>query len=512
MARYLYASGWMLDDLGAGLTANLGAFFALYGSGRPYRNRARLLALIVCGLVFCVVAGVEAATAPTPWVSVVLAALIATLASFFCSALNVEPPGAYMFLLACAAGTSMYEQGPYLARIAILVAAGGVVSWTLHMLGVFWRRRGPECQAVANAAVAVADFIDNTARDKSDLLRHTAATGLHDAWRALIAWQPARDRGDAKLGQLRALSRRLHSLFAEAVRESGGGRSPDPKASAEARNIKTRVVEMPSEGAPAGPEERRSFFEPREMIAISLVWSASPPRIALRVGAAGLVAGSIAALTGLERSYWAAAAAVLILHQGFNWVRSMQRGLERTFGTILGLISAAVLLWLHAGGLALVGCIAVLQFAGQLFVRTNYALAVFFFAPMALLMAAAGSASDVGQLLVAHGLDTMIGCGVGLAVLLATYRTDSAKLRNALSEALDAAKTVLPFLARGDVTTVEARTARRRLRSNAFYLIQLHDEQAGGIAARKGRGGPYVACDSLRSTIGIPYSRRMLGD
>src|SRR5215218_1987484 len=128
-------AGWMLDDLGAGLTANLGAFVALYGSGRPYRNRARLLALIVCGLVFCVVAGLEAATVPSPWVSVGLAALIATFASFFCSSLNVGPPGAYMFMLACAAGTSMYGQASHQARIAILVAAGGLVSWILHMLG-----------------------------------------------------------------------------------------------------------------------------------------------------------------------------------------------------------------------------------------------------------------------------------------------------------------------------------------------------------------------------------------
>src|SRR4051794_3015652 len=135
-------AGWVFGDLGAGLTANLGAFVALYGSGRPYSNRARLLALVVCGLVFCVVAGVEAATVPNPWVGVALSALIAGLASFFCSALNVGPPGAYMFMLACAAGTSMYGQGPHLARIAMLVAAGGLVSWGLHMLGALWRPRG----------------------------------------------------------------------------------------------------------------------------------------------------------------------------------------------------------------------------------------------------------------------------------------------------------------------------------------------------------------------------------
>src|SRR3954451_15965255 len=150
-------AGWAMDDLGAGLTANLGAFVALYGSGRPYRNRARLLALVVCGLVFCVVTGLGAATVPNPWVSIALAALVAAFASFFCSSLNVGPPGAYMFMLACAAGTSMDGQEAHLARIAILVAAGGAVSWTMHMLGVLWQPRGPECQAVANAARAVAN-------------------------------------------------------------------------------------------------------------------------------------------------------------------------------------------------------------------------------------------------------------------------------------------------------------------------------------------------------------------
>jgi len=38
----------------------------------------------------------------------------------------------------------------------------------------------------------------------------------------------------------------------------------------------------------------------------------------------------------------------------------------------------------------------------------------------------------------------------------------------------------LPFLSRGEVTSAEARVARRRLRSNAFDLILLYEEQAGG--------------------------------
>jgi uncharacterized membrane protein YccC len=128
-----------------------------------------------------------------------------------------------------------------------------------------------------------------------------------------------------------------------------------------------------------------------------------------------------------------------------------------------------------------------LQFAGQLFVVSNHAFAVFFFTPMALLMATAVSpSSDVSQLLVARGLDTIIGCAVGLAVLLATYRTDTTTVRNALSETLAAAKSVLPFLSRGEVTSAEARVARRRLRSNAFDLILLYEEQAGGTGRARG--------------------------
>jgi len=289
------------------------------------------------------------------------------------------------------------------------------------------------------------------------------------------------NRSDVKLAHLRALSRELHGLFAAAVREGSAGRPLDPTARAAARNIKSRVAALPSEDAPAGANERRSFFEPREMIATSFAWAVQPPRIALRVGAAALIAGSIGVFTGLERSYWAAAAAVLILHQGFNWVRAMQRGLERTFGTILGLIVAATVSWLHTRGAALIGCIAALQLAGQLFAVSNYALSVFFFTPMALLMATAGGlSSEVSQLLVARGLDTLIGCGVGLAVLVVTYRTDPATVKNALSETLVAAKSVLPFLSRGGIKSTSARIARRRLRSNAFDLILLYEEQAGG--------------------------------
>ncbi|NLA67085.1 MAG: hypothetical protein GX856_02345, partial [Gammaproteobacteria bacterium] len=51
-------------------------------------------------------------------------------------------------------------------------------------------------------------------------------------------------------------------------------------------------------------------------------------RILLRVAIAALLAGGLASLLDLERAYWAVAAAVLLLFQGFDWVRMLARSTD----------------------------------------------------------------------------------------------------------------------------------------------------------------------------------------
>src|SRR6195952_3974119 len=85
--------GWLAGDLGAGLMATLGGFTALYGSGRPYLNRATLLAVVAISLSTAVGLGIWAAT--YTWLGVLTVAAIATVATLLCNALEVEPPGAY---------------------------------------------------------------------------------------------------------------------------------------------------------------------------------------------------------------------------------------------------------------------------------------------------------------------------------------------------------------------------------------------------------------------------------
>ena len=468
-------AGWLAGDEGAGLLATLGAFAALYGSGRPYRHRAVLLAIIGAGLVVSVVGGVAATAADAAWPGVLLAAGIAFVAAFLCSALIVGPPGAYLFALAAAAGTHMHGQAQHLGGIAAAVAAGAVVAWVLQMAGALIRPRWPEEKSLKAAADAVAAFAEREDGADVDLQRHATALALHEAWLNLVARQPGRAQPNSRLHRLRALSRELHRIFGATIAGEGG-----KDAASAAREIGVQVTNPPAVSADDALFKPLAYITSREMLAMSLRPGSTPMRIALRVGAAALIAGGIGAFMGLDRAYWAIAASVLMLYQGLDLTRAMQRGLERTLGTFAGLGLAAVLLSAHPQGLALAAIIMLLQLLIEIVVVRNYALATIFITPIALTVAeAATPAGDITTLLIDRGVDTAIGCAVGLVVLYATSRRDDAGLRKALDDTMAAARKMLAKLAAGDVTTATARRARIGLRNAAVDMVLFYEAQTG---------------------------------
>jgi uncharacterized membrane protein YccC len=199
------------------------------------------------------------------------------------------------------------------------------------------------------------------------------------------------------------------------------------------------------------------------------------------VGLATLIAGAVTSELGLERSYWAMAAATLMLHQGLDLVRTLQRGLERMLGTWAGLIIALGVISLHPAALWLAITLMALQFLVEIFVLRNYAIAVVFITPLALTIAAGGhAASDVHQLLIARGIDTILGCIVAFLVLMVTTpKRATVGLSTALRRAITAADSVLACLASGNVTSERSRGARRDLQHSSLLLLQAYDESLG---------------------------------
>ena len=477
----LVLAGWAMGDVADGLAMTLGAFTVLYGSDRPYLNRAILLAMTACGLAGSVWLGASAAGFATPWPALLIVAGIAALSSLVCNALQFGPPGAYMFVLVCAAGTFIGGQNVPPARLALLTLAGGVFAWAVSLSGVVVSPRGPEKAAVRTAGLRVAEFAAAVGGAREDLSRHSAAAALHSAWTALVTYQPAQARPTGTLQRLRALNRELHLLFAEAM-----GAAARHEACSEALADRARALSaeaqnpLPADALEDGqiPLGRLSAFE-----AIREAITPGSPHLsaAIRVGLATFAAGAVASTLGLERAYWAMAAAALMLHQGLDWVRTLQRGLERTLGTWAGLALASLLLTLHLAGPALAPTLMALQFLIEMFVVRNYAAAVTFITSAALLIATGGQAvADVPRLVLARGVDTALGCVIALGVLMATApRSKVTRVSRALVDTLNATRTVLDFLGLGAVTTEPAKIARRNLQHHTLLALQAYEESVG---------------------------------
>lgn len=479
-------AGWAAGDIAAGLMSTIGAFTALYGGDRPYLNRAGHLAIIAASFAVSVSLGVW--TAQTPWLIVPVITLMAMVASFLCNALRVGPPGAYMFVLACAAGTAIQPEHLNIWHTALLVFAGGAFAWVAHMSGALFRPRGPEKAAVAAAADAVAGFIEAVGTPQQDAARHAAALVMYESWTVLVTHQPARPRPNGALSRLRALSRELNLLFVEAVNASRHD-GPMPQAAAEKARLLARQAQNPQ----ADAERTDPTHVPlgHHGVLQSLRESLTPWSPALlisaRVGVATLIAGTIGAALGLERAYWSMAAAVLMLHQGLDWVRTLQRGVERLAGTFVGLILTGVILALHPAGLWLAATLMLLQFVIEMCVVRNYALAVVFITAAALTIATGGhDVTDIGHLLWVRGTDTVIGCAIGLAVfVLATPRAVAVQVPQEIVRTLEAIDTIVAHMARGRITTAQARLARRDLQHRTIALLQAYDASIGASAGQR---------------------------
>lgn len=384
-----------------------------------------------------------------------------------------------MFSLACAAATAVPVP---VDRVGWLVLGGGVVSWLVHMSGALIAPRGPETSAVAAAAQAVARFAQASDIGAEDRARHEAALALHDAWAALVTFQPANGRTDKALTRLRAQNRELHLIFAACV-------SADDSLTATSEALAKRAREIGSEISSTnehGTEVQLPLGRLRtsHLLLENLTLHSPAAKVTMRVGIAVAIAGLIGAALSLERAYWAMAAAVLVLHMGLDWARTLQRGLERTVGTLIGLVLASAILAVHPTDLWLVATLMCLQFLIEMLVTRNYALAVVFVTCIALVIASGDHAlRDPAALLWARAIDTVIGCGVGLLVhALFGPRGAPVSLRQQIVGTLATAQTALDHLAAGDVISNEALRVRLELQHRIFRLVTSYEAGTGGFA------------------------------
>ena len=477
--------GWLLGDPQAGMMAALGGLTGLYGSGRPYASRAVELALVAAAFALAVGFGDWVGHA-WPQGVVPVVALIAMLSTWLCNALRVGPPGAYLFMLACASGSAMPVSDITPLQAGLLVGCGGALAWLAHMGGALVDLRGPERAAVRAAGQAVHDWLAlaDRADTDADPARQRAARALHDAWQALVNLQPRHTAAQGTLARLRHLNRQWHQLFAETL----GGRTDLAAARSRAAQLQAQLDD-PAWTVPDNGRGHWPLGRPGVWVALgeALRPGSASRLVIVRVGVAAMVAGSIAVWFELERAYWAVAAAVLMLHTGMDWQRTVQRSIERLLGTWGGLLLTGALLWWQPQGLWLVAVIFALQFTVEMLVMRNYLLAALFITATGMTLAAGGHVqADPGAYLLARGVDTLLGCVVALLVLRVLPARDAAgQIDRELERLLDALVVLNSHLAWAELGSLAARRQRAVVSHRRFALAQAWEQaQLAGSQAR----------------------------
>ncbi|MGW0818737.1 FUSC family protein [Streptomyces viridiviolaceus] len=447
--------------------AMLGSFTTTFGRNLPYARRARVLALVAAAMTACVGCGSLLAVWAGPkqgaggaGVVVVATALVAGVAKFVCDATRLSGLGAvlllFSFAVAVNASPTLADVLPYTG----LAAAGAACAWVLGVCGRLVHPDRPQRLAVATALRRLADLLEASAAgtEVPRRTRHGATVAVLHAYRCLGQPPPERARRpgarhDEVFLQLTDLSwtllvgtarqapddladtarrlRRLARILMDRRRrippelretplvpgasspsrtaERGGLHHPTPTAAAHSPTTALRATELLI-GRPNGPRHRAALAVPAL-------------RMALGTGAAG----GIAVLLHLQHGYWAAISAAAVLHS-VNVRTTAQRAVQRTLGTLVGLLLALGVLAAHPEPMTLAVVIVALEFLLEYVVARNYALGVVFLTPLALLLSDLAAPAPAGELVLDRVLGSVVGIAVGLLCALLVVH-DQAALR-----------------------------------------------------------------------------------
>lgn len=140
--------------------------------------------------------------------------------------------------------------------------------------------------------------------------------------------------------------------------------------------------------------------------------------VVLRVVAAVVIASLTSRPLGAHRAYWVIIAAMAVLQSSQSRRLTSIRAVHRVAGTLLGIGVFEVLRLARPAGIWLVGLLMLLQGITEVVVARNYALALLFITPMALMNSTAGHTSETLVQVTVQGriLDSLLGAGIAMGV------------------------------------------------------------------------------------------------
>ncbi|MGD6741494.1 FUSC family protein [Streptomyces sp. BH106] len=484
----LFSGGFQLAGLTCGLAVFIGGWNVMLEQRTPGAHRRRLAPVTGAALVLSAMAGfaVSAAHAPS-WVVIAGGSVLTAGCYYVCQVLRAAPPGGYLYLLAYVLCSTIPVPVDELPRLAAWAAGGAAAGWLVILIETLLVGRAAEYRALARVFRSLAALIAAADGGRTDTARHAAVADLDRAWDTVRRGVTARMRRTGEWDRLIDVCQYAAAAVAEAGALADGAR-PSPAAAARAAEcrsvaeelardlllrarrgpLRARIAEATGtlEGGPAvRPEDRllQSLRSARHVLdtpepaghhpldnnRYPSLWSAlaagAQPgavawRYALRSGGAVFAAGALTHLAGISRPGWAMLAAGSVLLAPGS-VGVFNRAVQRSIGTLIGLVATAGVLALHPGTWTVLLLASTLVGLAQPFLAKNSGLAIAVLTPGVVPLSYPGDGAFL-PILDERLQATAIGSAVALLLALTVWRRPGAEaLRGQLTAVLRALAT-----------------------------------------------------------------------
>lgn len=445
--------GYLLGNLEYGLIAGFGGFTYLYVFNVPYAFRAKKLFFTLIGLSASI--GLGSMFAPYPFVSAFGVAIIGAAVTFLFGALRITGPAAIFFILAFLMGTGMPADLSLTFLHVGLVFIGGAFSWIMGMIGWFRSPHGPEEAAITKVYGELATFIESIGTSHFQSSKEKVETALKSAEELLesgyIPWRVTEtfkrlvllheQANNMYLYLLENVQEDLSSEIAVAIRSISRSIHHHEQTSVDTQEIPddnqlTDLYHFIHEAnvllnEPLSNNQRRiNISKPSLRMTLGGAFDKNSVVFlyAVRYGAVLLMAALIAHSFDFNRSYWVTLSCAAVL-SGATVMATFLRAIQRSAGTIIGILVATAILYFQPEGYIIAITIFLLTFLTELAIVLNYGIATLFITPNALLLAESTTKiHDISYFASARVIDVLIGCAIGLIGTFMMNRKSAASL------------------------------------------------------------------------------------
>ena len=508
--------GLFFDQLQLGLIAGLGGFTYLYAFRLPYALLSKQLLFVGISIVLSAFLGSIAA--PYPIAATVVMGLIAAFMIFIFNALKFIGPSAMFFVLVFALTADM-PHVDFLGALtrAGLVSLGAALSWLIAMSGFLIHPHRPEIQSMQKAYHQLIQLTNSVGTKQFQHEKYLTMAALKEAEETLIAgqlpWSPSETytrllhlalEGNEYmlyLGNHYAQSNEpLPKEITEQLQQITQALNTKLKSYQPINNVIFEDVELQEylnamQQALISPINSLKTithhydYSVRDILIHALDRNSLVFVTALRFGLITTIAALIAYGFDFTRSYWIPLSCVAVM-SGASMIATYYRAIQRSIGTLIGIIIASTILYFHPSGYVLAVIIFCFTLMTEMLIVKNYGLAVIFITPNALLLA---ETITQGQFSFFHFsgariIDVLIGSMIGLmGVLLMGKRTASIRIPRILMRTLrnQSQMILLLFSPQKKSTPQQIQTRLIKMKTNLANLTALYNAAIGEIPKNK---------------------------